>query len=330
MTDELSPAPPAAPATSLRERVNAYARLAKLDIVDYYFGLAVVWSLLPAAAWFDPRTIAVLALFLVGEVLLVAAMTAFDDVTGYRDGSDAVNYGPNAPLRRLVRKPLLAGTLTQAQAVRFGWLSAAATIVVWGGAVALAPRQPLWAVAVMALCLFCSVQYSWGLRISYRGAQELFLIGLGVGLVTAPYGLLAGGLDGFVLAQAVIFGFGPLLFGVFSNTNDIEGDARVGRPTVAVLAARAGKNGRNAAFIAAVCAAETCVIWGAAAVGVAPLWFPLIMAPVTALRVGQLLIGFRSGDILRARNLGIRTHRVSVVLLIAANLTATLLPGAAA
>ncbi|MUL42029.1 1,4-dihydroxy-2-naphthoate prenyltransferase [Streptomonospora sp. PA3] len=309
--------------TSRLAKAGAYARLAKLDIVDYYLGLLIVWSLLAPAARTEPAVLGALALLLAGELCMVAAMTSFDDVTGLRDGSDAANYGPDAPRRKLVRKPLIAGTLSEAEAVRFGWAAVGAAALLWAAAVALAPHSPLWAVAALALCLACAVQYSWGLKISYRGWQEVFLVALGVGLLAAPYGLLAGTADAFVLTQAVLFGLGPLLFGVYSNTNDIPGDARVHRRTVAVLASPRG----NAAFVAAVSAAEAAIIAGAAVLQIAPWWFPLAMAPVVVLRAAQWAIGFLRGDILRARNLGILIHRVAVALLVAVNLVRPLAPG---
>jgi hypothetical protein len=46
------------------------------------------------------------------------------------------------------------------------------------------------------------------------------------------------------------------------------------------------------------------------------------MLPVTALRTRQYLLGFRTGDIMRARRIGFRAHRLGFVLLIAANLLA--------
>jgi hypothetical protein len=41
---------------------------------------------------------------------LGAKVVALDDLTGYRDGSDITNYSPDKPLRRLARKPLVAGS----------------------------------------------------------------------------------------------------------------------------------------------------------------------------------------------------------------------------
>ena len=109
---------------------------------------------------------------------------------------------------------------------------------------------------------------------------------------------------------------GPLLFGVYSNVNDIDGDRRVGRPTVAVLMPPRA----NAAFIGALSAAEFLLGVFASLARVAPWWFPLLMLPATALRARQFWIGFRTDDIMRARKLGFRVHRTSVALLILANL----------
>ncbi|NKY99319.1 UbiA family prenyltransferase [Nocardiopsis alborubida] len=327
MTDHTA-APPAGPPTAAappRGTPAAYARLAKLDIYDYYIGLPLVLVMLAPALRWEPDTLGLLLLILLAEVAVVAAMVAFDDVTGYRDGSDAANYGSDAARRRLARKPLVAGTLTEPQALRFAWAATAVSALLWGLVVLVAPHQPAWAVGLAALCVVASVQYSWGLKISYRGFQEVFLIGLGVGWVLVPYGLLTGELNGFVVVQALLFGFGPMLFGLYSNTNDAAGDRAAGRITVAALVPRR----LNAAFIVAATAAESALITGSTLAGISPWWFPLVLAPVLLMRVAQLFIGFVRGDILRARRLAIHTHRVTVVLLIAAHLLAPVLLGAA-
>lgn len=296
----------------------AYARLAKLDVFDYYLGLAVVWSLLAPAARTDPRSLLTLLVFGVGEVAMIAAMVTFDDVTGLRDGSDAVNYGPDAPSRRLARKPLLTGTIAERDAIRFGWACAAAAGLLWTVAVLIAPHRPLWAIIGVLVTLVLGVQYTWGLKLSYHGMQELFLTALGWALVLPPYGLVSGHGGGLVVVQAVLFGLGPLLFGVYSNTNDIAGDRSIGRPTVATLASPRG----NAVFIGALSAAEAVLIIGAAVLRAAPWWFPLVLLPVMVLRSVQFGLGMVAGNILRARKLGVWIHRCAVVLLVAANLVA--------
>jgi 1,4-dihydroxy-2-naphthoate octaprenyltransferase len=327
MTDHTA-APPAAPAPGAapaRGTLAAYARLAKLDIYDYYIGLPLVLAMLAPALRWEPGTLGLLLLILLAEVAVVAAMVAFDDVTGYRDGSDAANYGSDAARRRLARKPLVAGTLTEPQALRFAWAATAVSALLWGLVILVAPHQPAWAVALAALCVVASVQYSWGLKISYRGFQEVFLIGLGVGWVLVPYGLLTGELNGFVVVQALLFGFGPMLFGLYSNTNDAAGDRAAGRITVAAMVPRR----LNTAFIIAATAAESLLISGSTLAGISPWWFPLVLAPVLLMRVGQLVIGFVQRDILRARRLAIHTHRVTVLLLVAAHLLSPVLLGAA-
>jgi 1,4-dihydroxy-2-naphthoate octaprenyltransferase len=154
------------------------------------------------------------------------------------------------------------------------------------------------------------------LRLGHHGLQELFLAAVGWAFVLPLYGLLTGAATGLASVEAFLFGLGPLLFGVYSNTNDIAGDRAVGRPTVACLLSRRG----NAVFIGALSALETAVIMAAALLGIAPWWFPLALLPVMAARTAQFTIGMVRGDLLRGRLIGIRTHRIMVAALVAANL----------
>jgi 1,4-dihydroxy-2-naphthoate octaprenyltransferase len=304
---------------------RAYAKLAKLDILDYYLSVPLAASVLAgygaahgSAAGTAPagRAALVLLLFFLGELTMVAGMVAFDDVTGFRDGSDAANYGPDAAARRLARKPLVAGTLTEPQALRFGWAAVALCALFWAAAVAAAPAAPRWAVLGTAACAVFGFQYSWWLKFSYRGFQELFLAALGWGYVLPLVGLLTGGASGFTVVQALLFGLGPVLFGVYSNINDRDGDRAVGRLTVAAVASPRV----NTAFIGAVSLLEAALITVPAAAGVTPLWFPLLMAPVLVLRAVQWVQGTLRGDVFGARTRGIRLHRLSTALLVAANL----------
>lgn len=300
-------------------RLRAYARLGKLDVYDYYPAIAVALSalLLPSGR-LTAGELTASGLFLLGSVFVIMSMVALDDVTGYRDGSDIANYGPDDPLRNKRRKPLVAGTLTVRQALRFALVTAVVGAVLWAAAGLAAPHRPIWTLVLLAALFVVSLQYSYGLKISYHGFQEAFICGLGVGMVMATYGLAAGHFSGFLFVQAVLFGFGPLMFGVYSNTNDIPGDRAVGRPTVAALTSPRG----NAVFVGALSAAEFLLGAAASATGLAPWWFALLMLPVTALRTRQYLVGFHTGDIMRARRIGFRTHRVGSLLLIAANLLA--------
>ncbi|WP_414944512.1 UbiA family prenyltransferase [Amycolatopsis sp. cmx-11-32] len=296
-------------------RGKAYFRLAKLDIVDYYLGVAVVWTLLAPMSRFDPGVLLAIGVFLLGEVFVIAAMVALDDLTGYRDGSDITNYSPDDPQRKRYRKPLVAGTLGEAQVLRFAWVTAVIGAALWLTAIMLAPHRPAWTVLLIVVTYFFSLQYSWGVKLSYHGFQEFFIAALGWALVLAPYGLATGEFTGFALAQALLFGLGPLLFGVYSNTNDVDGDRRVGRPTVAALTSPRG----NMFFVIAVSAAEFALIVAVPALG-GPLWFPFALLPTIGSRMRQVWLGFALGDIMRARMLGIRIHRITVLTLVVVNL----------
>lgn len=316
MSTEASPTAPPPSGRLLTPKVRAYMRLAKLDIWDYYLGLLIVLSLLPSGERFGGKVLLTLVVFLVSELLVVVGCVAFDDITGYRDGSDARNYGPDSPARKLRRKPLLSGKLTEAEALRFAWTGTAGAVVTTALAIAIAPHQPVWAIVLIVVSHAAFVQYSWGLKLSYIGLGEVVLAGVAFGWLLGPFGLVAGTAPGFVIVQAIIFGLGPMLFGVYSNTNDIEGDSSVGRRTMATVLSPRG----NATFIATMSAAEAVVIVGSAVVGVSPWWFPLAMIPVLAMRGTQLHLGFRQNRILDARKLGIRTHRVAVAIFVVVNL----------
>ncbi|ANN17233.1 1,4-dihydroxy-2-naphthoate prenyltransferase [Amycolatopsis orientalis] len=296
-------------------RGKAYFRLAKLDIVDYYLGVIVVWTLLAPVTRFDPGVLLTIGVFLLGEVFVIAAMVALDDLTGYRDGSDITNYSPDDPKRKRYRKPLVAGTLDEDQVLRFAWVTGVIGAVLWFGAVVIAPHGPLWTVVLIVGTYFFSLQYSWGVKLSYHGFQEFFIAALGWALVLAPYGLATGEFTGLALAEALLFGLGPLLFGVYSNTNDVDGDRRVGRPTVAALTSPRG----NMFFVVAVSAAEFALILAVPTLG-GPWWFPLTLLPTIVARIRQVWLGFALGDIMRARMLGIRIHRITVLSLVVVNL----------
>ncbi len=208
--------------------------------------------------------------------------------------------------------------MTAREALGFGWVTAAIGGALWVGAIALGPHRAMWTVLLIAVLYVISLQYSYGIKISYHGFQEAFIAALGVALVVAPYGLATGTFSWFVFVQALLFGAGPLMFGVYSNTNDVEGDRAVGRPTVAALVSPRG----NAIFVGSLSAAEFLIGAVASASGIAPWWFVFLMLPATVLRARQYFLGFRRDDIMRARKLGFVVHRVSVVLLIAANLLA--------
>lgn len=306
------PAVPAAP----RARVMAYSRLAKAEFFDFYLSVLVVLAAVPTALRFEGASLLTMLLFLIGEIGVVSAVMAFDDVTGFLDGSDATNYADPSGLRKTHRKPLLTGALTVRQAMWF-----ARCALVWGAvwcalAVAAAPYRPLWAVLATAAGVIFSVQYSWGLKLSYNGAAELLIAATPVVIVIAPYGLITGTLPTFVLVQGVLFGLWQILVSAYSNSNDIAGDRAVGRRNAATTLDRRG----NTRFLTGLTLIDPVVVLGATALGWAPMWFPLVMAVPLALRARQLEGWRRTHDALLSRRRGVTAHRVGVAALVVANL----------
>ncbi|GAA2685587.1 MULTISPECIES: UbiA family prenyltransferase [Actinosynnema] len=294
-----------------RVPVAAYARLAKPDVVDHHLGVLLVWALLSPDLRLDGHVLATTAVFLLGQVSVLAATGALDDLTGFRDGRDATGHGPGSAKR--VREPLVTGALTEPQVVRFALATGVVGTALWGAAILMAPHRPFWVVALIALTCFSSFRRSWGAKFSHRGFREFRTASLGWALVLAPYGLAVGSVDGFALVQALLFGMGPLLFAVYSGT--AEGDRSAGRPTSAAQATPPG----SALFVMSLTTAEMALMVIAPIVG-APWWFLAAMTPTFCLRVAQLRIGFGRGDVPRARTLGVRTHRLTTAVLLVIDL----------
>ncbi|MFB8352498.1 UbiA family prenyltransferase [Streptomyces niveus] len=308
-----------APASGARGRFVAYARLAKFEFVlDYYLSMLVLWTALAGSVRFAGDTWTTLLLFLLGEIGVISAVMALDDVNGIKDGSDRANYlgTGGTPLRPLERKPLLTGALTVPQATRFGYLSLLWGTVFWTASAFAAPERPLWALVVTGLVLFAGFQYSWGLKLSYRGLGEVLIMGCPLVIVVAPYGFVTGHLPAIVLVQAVLFGLWQILVSCYSNTKDISGDAAVGRSTVAVHTSERG----NLVFIGALSAVDLLLTVGASAVGWAPWWFFAALLPEMALRLRQFTSFSRNGDALLARRRGVVAFRTGVAGIVLANL----------
>jgi 1,4-dihydroxy-2-naphthoate octaprenyltransferase len=311
---------PGAGQQPLQNRLRAYAQLSKLYIFDQYFGIAIVWSLLPASMRFDSRTIVLLLVSLVSIMATVVAAVSLDDVKGFRDGSDLVNYTSSnlAGLRDIQRKPLLAGTLTEAQAIRFGLSLAVIALVVAFTGFASVGGHPWW-LPLVGLAIFgTGVQYSYGIGFSYRylGAEEVILTLGTAAIVFLPYPLITGGLPLFVFVQALLFGVWMLQVTVFSNTHDIVGDRPVGRSTVASRFSERG----NDVFIVGVFSCG----WVLLAVGVVTDSLPVLgflaLTPFLVVQAAQLRIGVARHDPLRARKLGLYGYRFATIVMIGTNL----------
>ncbi|MFC0107692.1 UbiA family prenyltransferase [Kibdelosporangium aridum] len=299
--------------------VSAYARLVKYRFVlDFLLCLIVGWTALEVSSRLTGDTLLTLLFFALGEIGVLSAVMALDDVTGIEDGSDDANYlgTDQTALRPVKRKPLLTGELTVQQARRFGYLALAWGAAWWALAIAYTPHESLWVIVVTVLLLVLSVQYSWGLKLSYYGLGEAVLLYSASAFVLAPYGLVTGELTTLILVEALLFGFGQLLIAGYSNTNDISGDAAVGRRTVAVLTSPLG----NRVFLGALTTANLLVVVVPVLAGLLPWWWLLVLAPFMAVRLLQYGAFLRNGDPLIARGRGITAFRTVVACMIVFNL----------
>jgi 1,4-dihydroxy-2-naphthoate octaprenyltransferase len=236
------------PGRPVAQKLVGYAQLAKLRVYQHLYEWLIAALLLwKEEAWRDGTAVA-LALALLGMVAVQAAACAADDIMGFRDGSDAENYAPAAgpalgqgsnnvlTQGRRLPKPLLSGALSEREAVVF---AAGAVVVALGSlagmAIALGGRIPVAMVIAGLVVVACAVQYSWGLRLSYRpGGLELVIFVVNVGSVLLPYWGLAGEVTATVVLLSVLAGVWFLLLVSYGNAADRDGDAAAGRRTLAV------------------------------------------------------------------------------------------------
>src|SRR2546423_8581449 len=127
-------------------KVMAFLRLGKARIYHHAYGWLLAVLLLRLDGLVTKQMAAAIALLLLMVEATQFAGGAWDDIGGYRDGSDARNYA-GRPRRTVAKKPLLTGALTEREAVVFGvvcWLvGVSATLA---AASTLDGRAPLVAV----------------------------------------------------------------------------------------------------------------------------------------------------------------------------------------
>lgn len=307
------------PGQGLLQKIGLFARLVKFQfVIDFFLAFLIVWTALDSESRFDGHVLLTFLLFALGKVGVLSAVMTLDDVMGIRDGSDSANYlgEDNTELRPLKRKPLLTGELPVRHALLFGYAAWAWGAAWWALAVAQAPHAPAWAVVVASALLLFSVQYSWGLKLSYVALGEVLLLYSASAFVLAPYGIIAGDLPALVLVEALLFGFGQLLIAGYSNTNDASGDGAVGRRTVAVLTSDRG----NKIFLGILTALNLLVIVGPSVLGWVPWWFALALAPFMAVRIKQYGAYLHNGQALVARSRGVVAFRTTVVCILVFNL----------
>jgi 1,4-dihydroxy-2-naphthoate polyprenyltransferase len=237
VADPVQPGP-APPLTVRLAALKPLRKVAKFTVIQHYFGIPLAATLLPTAVVFSQRSLAVLILCLVCLAGVVAATTALDDLTGYRDGSDALNYG--AAGRGARTKPLLQGGITERSVLVFAFACEAVALLAGFAALDVANRWTPLPVALFLVPALLSPHYSWGVRISYRplGAELLVFLAT-VSTLLWPYALLSRtGIGARPVAEAVLLGLWFLLVVVSENTHDVPGDHAVGRRTLSVILPR--------------------------------------------------------------------------------------------
>jgi 1,4-dihydroxy-2-naphthoate octaprenyltransferase len=253
-----------------------------------------------AAALDGFRPVPALLALLVALALQVAVNYANDYSDGVR-GSDAVRVGP----MRLVG----SGAATPRQVLGAALLSFA---VAGLAGLALAALSSWWLVAVGAACIGAAWTYTGGpLPYGYRALGEVFVfVFFGLVAVVGTTFVQTGAVDGLAVAASVPIGLLSVALLVVNNLRDIEGDAAVGKRTLAVLL---GDRGTRVAF-----AALPAVAFGVvAAVGVTRPWalLALLAVPLAVPPVRTVLSGGRGPALIAAlQGTGLLTLVTGVLL----------------
>lgn len=289
-------------------------RLSKVRVFQHYFGLALAWLMLSPAALDRPGATAAMLWLLLGSVAIVACACAADDITGYRNGSDAMNYQAGETLRDIRSKPLLSGAVTERQALVFALASGAVAVLAGAaGFAALGWRSPLAAYVLYLAGFAFSVQYSAGLRISFHrgGSETILCLATAAGLL-APYLAVEERWTLAATLAALLLGLWLVLVSSCSNINDAEGDRAVGRRT---LATTVGHPVLKAAMVGYFAVEVALVLALAFRADGWPVWTLVAMLPVVATHAAQLRAAVLGGRWLEARRLALIAYNLGFLAL---------------
>ncbi|MGY1718554.1 1,4-dihydroxy-2-naphthoate polyprenyltransferase [Blastococcus sp. SYSU DS0552] len=225
-------------------------------------------------------------LALVVALALQVGVNYANDYSDGRRGTDAERVGP----MRLVG----SGAAPPGQVLG----AALASFAVAGVAgLALAALSNWWLVAVGAVCIAAAWTYTGGpLPYGYRALGEVFVfVFFGPVAVVGTTYVQTRTLPGLAFAVSVPIGLLIVAILVVNNLRDIEGDARVGKRTLAVLL---GDRGTRVLY-AALLVVPFAVV---AAVGLARPWalLALVAAPLALAPVRTVLGGGRGPALIGA------------------------------
>jgi 1,4-dihydroxy-2-naphthoate octaprenyltransferase len=216
-----------------------------------------------AAALGGFRLVPALLALLVALALQVAVNYANDFSDGKR-GTDADRVGPMR---------LVGSGAASARSVLVAALLAFAVAGVVG--LVLAALSSWWLVAVGAVCIAAAWTYTGGpLPYGYRALGEVFVfVFFGLVAVAGTTFVQTGRVEGLALAAAVPVGLLSTALLVVNNLRDVEGDARVGKRTLAVLL---GDRATRVFYVGLLALAFAVVV----AIGVGRPWALLALAAV--------------------------------------------------
>jgi 1,4-dihydroxy-2-naphthoate octaprenyltransferase len=288
-------------------KLAGFVQLAKLRVYYHAYEWLLAVLLLNMQGFRPPGAVPSLTLFLVAMFAVQAAACAVDDIMGFRDGSDAENYRKNDLLpqpRKLLPKPLLTGLLTEREGVAF---AAAAALTATAAAVGslLVVNAPAASPLGYVIVLVCAVQYSWGLKLSYRpGGLEFVIILVNAATIILPYWWIAHRVTAIAAIMSAVVCSWTLLVVSYGNAADRDGDEASGRRTLAVLASPR------------VYRVLLVVMWLVSltlnvlpfALGLLEPIGVLFVVPLLAVQAVQLYWGVIRGDARRAMKIGMRCY----------------------
>ena len=254
-----------------------------------------------AAAALDGFRLLPALLALVVALALQVAVNYANDYSDGRRGTDADRVGP----MRLVG----SGAATPRQVLVAAGLSFAVAGVAGLG---LAALSSWWLVAVGAVCIAAAWTYTGGpIPYGYRALGEVFVfVFFGLVAVVGTTYVQTGALDGLAFAVAVPIGLLIVAILVVNNLRDIDGDAVVGKRTLAVLL---GDRTTRVAYVALFVVAFAVV----AAVGVVRPWalMGLLAVPLAVAPARTVLAGGRGPALIGAlQGTGLLTLATGVLL----------------
>ena len=241
---------------------------------------------------------------LLALVVALALQVAVNFANDYSDGTRGTDADRVGPMRLVGSGAATPRQVLLAAAVSFGVAAVAG--------LALAALSSWWLVAVGAACIAAAWTYTGGpLPYGYRALGEVFVfVFFGLVAVVGTTFVQTRAIEGLAVVAAVPMGLLIVAILVVNNLRDIDGDAAVGKRTLAVvMGARATRVG----YVALLVAAFAVII----VLGIARPWalLGLVAAPL-AVPPGRIVLGDGRGPALIAalQGTGLLTLLAGVML----------------